>query len=509
MTSSSRDVSQGTGDEEHGSYMAVEAAESDLDTEEGVLTLCRRIEETRRTMGISMFWYVLKWVVPGAVFASSFFFQNYCLHLGTYYYIQWMDRLEANLDNSTAEDADLSSRFAQGSLHDMSAQWLHHRYEVDMKVLDAVSAGIPMLWFFGTLYRLDVHLFTKCCLCGSLLAISKGLCDIITIVPDSIGWAGCKERLGDTGLKWFRDPSNLDFHKAAFASLKDLLYLEIIGAVRSDGKVRHLRFCADMVYSGHTYFCTLFSIGLYDLVRKTMRAHRLPGLTQSIILLLVSVVLTGVVVTDVALILMNKFHYALDCFLAVLIVYLFYTNGPVARVVQWWANEIWIPKYKHKAVQQLSRSGGRGELMIPPCCIWPPFCFMSGRYMILKEDDQSVPTHLMLNYLQETPERLIEVLRDAIPHARRRKRWSAHDLRVAESYLQECEEAVVKLKDECKSLNWENLTREIEGDRPFTLVESCMGSCDHWLSACEGAEDDGEETEGGPTDGEEPLKSVV
>merc|ERR1719491_2049130 len=76
--------------------------------------------------------------------------------------------------------------------------------KVNMKVLDMVSALLPMSWFVMTILTDDLVLWTKCILVNCILLLGKGLFGWITVVPDSGGWANCKERLGTAGLASMR-----------------------------------------------------------------------------------------------------------------------------------------------------------------------------------------------------------------------------------------------------------------------------------------------------------------
>merc|ERR1712050_687923 len=95
------------------------------------------------------------------------------------------------------------------------------------------------------------------------------------------------------------------------------LRLELLGL---HGK--HLRYCADMIYSGHTYFIALFALGAYDAFRSFSHGFSMPCRQRSRII--VGIMLLTVVSSDVVLILLNRFHYTLDVVLALLFVVLCY-----------------------------------------------------------------------------------------------------------------------------------------------------------------------------------------
>jgi len=425
---------------------------------------CQRVRDQYEIMGLSFFWYFMKWFLPGFCFALSFFIQNLCLHLGTYYYVQWMTRLEGNLDFNATEatfaNETLSSRIACGSLHDMFSDYFG-KVEVPMFALDMMSVSIPMVWFAATIYTIDLHLWAKCCLCGSLLALGKGFCAIATVVPDSTGWEGCKERLGVSGVLWFQDERNMQFENNIITSLWDLLNLEIIGVISRSGKMRHLRYCADMVYSGHTYFCVLFALGVYDSLRKNTLER---GRKNFALLFIVGLLLMIVCLCDVIFILLNRFHYTLDVCMAVLLCYLYYTNAPLARAVDWWSDECWVPKSKQREAELLTTSWKSGEIMVPPCFPFPPFCLMHGRYFLTKENKEAVKERLISSYLLHNPETFQDILRKAIEQEKTDRKYPPLDLVRSEKYLNKLNKTLAEVKDAGKEATYEELMRGMHPD---------------------------------------------
>lgn len=348
-----------------------------------------RLEKVVALHGASYFGYLLKWLVPATCFGVSFCIQNLLLHIATYIYVQWMYRLEESLASNkfevtaTSSGVQLSSKIGEGALNDLSAMVFGFR-PVPMLLIDCLSLSVPTVWLGGVLWRLDLHLFTKCCFCGSFLAIGKGCFSVLTVVPDSIGWGACKARLGKDGVAWFSNSSNVNFDNVpdSLHSLGELLIITVVPPSMSHYRI--LRFCADMIYSGHTYFVALFSLGLYDMFRGITQywKHRLlwRGLLGMVLMLLV--------LADITLILLNKFHYSIDVVLAIIVVFLYYTNAAISRSVAWWADEVWVPKGNRLAVKSYS---GNGEIFIPPC--FCPFCLMSGRYTIQNTSNESFLQH--------------------------------------------------------------------------------------------------------------------
>ncbi|CAE8740252.1 unnamed protein product, partial [Polarella glacialis] len=343
-------------------------------------------DEIERENDLSRPKLLIKWFAPGFLFACAFFFQNLCLHVATHFYVNWMLRLTKNLKTSDGIETSysnetLSTEIEDGALHDLTASWIGY-HDVPMALMDQVSLAVPVVWFLlAVCWKRDLHLWTKCCTCGMLLAFFKGVLACTTVVPDSTGWEHCKQRLTPDGVAWFENPENMNFGKSGMQALTDLLQLELFGY-----RSYHLRFCADMVYSGHTYFVTLFALGNYDLLRKVTRESQF----RTPLLVLLGTVLTGMVCLDVIMILANRFHYTMDVILAIVITLAFYTNGAVAVFVDWWADKLWLPHLDHALCPECNRPGGRkslpdrlhheGEMMIPPCCV--PFCGFQGRYQV-------------------------------------------------------------------------------------------------------------------------------
>merc|ERR1711977_256919 len=124
----------------------------------------------------------------------------------------------------------------------------------------------------------------------AIMAIIKGVFDLVTVLPDSSGWENCQKRLGEDGLTAFRGQFN--FTSSFLLSLWNMLIVEVTG-----WKGGRLRYCADMMVSGHTYFAVLFSLSTFKMVRYTSkkRSHRW-------IKHLVAIVCAFCVVTEVILV---------------------------------------------------------------------------------------------------------------------------------------------------------------------------------------------------------------
>jgi hypothetical protein len=162
-------------------------------------------------------WYILK---PMILFFFSFGFQSFMLHLATHFYIVYMENEKG--DNERQREGgqlldvvgNLVAKYLSGN-KDTSNEGAVFEGVVNIptKLLDA-SAAIP-LFFCVVAYGLammkktfNIGLWNKTYIVASLMAIMKGVFDVVTILPDSTGWENCTNRLTKEGLASLR---NLDF----------------------------------------------------------------------------------------------------------------------------------------------------------------------------------------------------------------------------------------------------------------------------------------------------------
>lgn len=361
----------------------------------------------RRCKGIC----VAKWALPILLWMFSCFICMWFLHIGTYYYIQTMDRMnQAYMPDPdykpTKAHQSLSPGLGEqdvsyGSLQDPLAGRLGWK-KVPISTLDAVSAALPVTWLLMTLWVGDLQHFTKVILCNSMLAIGKGVFGMITIVPDSIGWASCKERLGEENLAYFRNEVP-DPHTDAWGGLSPaiaLLKMEACGP-KCDRLGSGVRFCADMMYSGHTYFTCLYALALIELVRWHTRKRGWTVFWQNVAIGLVMFLAVAEQLVEAYLVIKNRFHYTMDIVMAMLLTFLWFTNGSISIAAKTWSHwrepphelvhepeelralEGLIQKYDYALVPKaLLRS--EGDIWVPICCV--PFCCLYGRHHIVDDD---------------------------------------------------------------------------------------------------------------------------
>jgi len=359
--------------------------------------------------------------VPAVLLFLGLVVQNFGLYIATHYYIVWMDRLHDRLANTAvshdaesgrtvwaweqehvdlnrtayssklgkekldpeeeskrvADLEELSTKIWDGSLHDLFAAWLGSRMAVPTSTLDLLAGVLPPMMLFFSVGTGNLCLWTRCCLCGTLLAVMKGFFGAATVVPDSIGWTGCKARLGEDGLNFFR---SIDFDDSYVSSLLSLLKLEIFG-VKVKGGYQHLRFCADMMFSGHTYMCSIFALGLYDMSR-TSTAQMRPEL-RFICRLLLAAILVAIVCADVVLIILNRFHYSTDVAMALVLCLLLFSNPAIAIASEWWTQRARDAEGFGFVVDRYGED--EGSIVVPPCCL--PLCCFQGRYHMRRVPD--------------------------------------------------------------------------------------------------------------------------
>jgi len=365
-----------------------------------------------------------KWCIPAFFFCVSAFISMWFLHIGTFYYVLQMERKEAifsvnatALEQWNAANAELDGSsylspgvfkddISYGSLQDPIEAALGFK-EVDMAVLDKVSAFLPMTWFVVTILTDDLQHWTKVLTANCILAVGKGVFGFLTVVPDSSGWQNCKKRETEEGVARM---------KAEISSPKDGFWGVFWSTLNFElgifwGKFtgeKGVRFCADMMYSGHTYFTCLYALGLVELVRMHTRRLGHKSLPRVLMIAGVMILCVGEQILEVTLVLQNRFHYTMDVFMAILLTMLIYTNGTVSVFAKWWFHwepgqedkedelheqrmselppevTAWLEKNHHDwALVPKAEVRSEGDVWTPICCV--PFCFFWGRTHLVSD----------------------------------------------------------------------------------------------------------------------------
>eukprot|EP00927_Polykrikos_kofoidii_P041542 TRINITY_DN3541_c0_g1_i2.p1 TRINITY_DN3541_c0_g1~~TRINITY_DN3541_c0_g1_i2.p1 ORF type:complete len:438 (-),score=59.15 TRINITY_DN3541_c0_g1_i2:51-1364(-) len=319
--------------------------------------------------GGSKFQLAFKWIVPGLATA---FFAYVCmclLHVATYYYVNemiaWEKTYEVKQRATVFSNVSFSfgvhpSDASFGSLNDPVETALGFK-AIKITVLDYVAAMFPCVWFVMTVLKCDLKLWAKAMVCNSLLFLMKGLLGAMTTVPDSIGWDLCKARLTPVGVEWMSQER----------SFGELLLSIFFGMEALGVHGTHLRWCADMVYSGHTFMNCLYALALYECTRIWLQDVK-HGPQRVLPLVAVVIVVVLQQVCEIYCILVSRTHYTMDVFLAVVMTFLVYTNGVISVTAKAWA-KFKVPLKDRQG--QLPSSGG--DVLVPICCL-PFSCFGLG-----------------------------------------------------------------------------------------------------------------------------------
>ncbi|CAK9005340.1 unnamed protein product [Durusdinium trenchii] len=293
-------------------------------------------ESNYKTDAMTKAWYV---VFPMALFFFCFSFQSFMLHIGTAFYVRYMERIEGALPEGTdlhevegGELFDLVARTVALSAGNESSGDNENEavrdgnVRIPMFILDLsgfIPAALCVSAFVYSSYkqRFHVGLWYKTFLIACCMAVMKGILDVVTILPDSIGWNQCKERLGEPALQKMR---NRHFFSNFWGSIWQALIDEVIGV---NGK--RIRYCADMMLSGHTYFAALFSLAAYKLtgaIDLSSKAQKLVG-----------VVCIICVTVEVVLVAAARFHYTVDMITSVFLVCLLWDSLFMEQVSSDWS----------------------------------------------------------------------------------------------------------------------------------------------------------------------------
>jgi len=197
---------------------------------------------------------------------------------------------------------------------------------VPMRILDA-SGFIPLVlcvtayvysWWRG---QFSIGLWNKTFIVASCMAVLKGVFDVVTILPDSSGWNTCQQRLGHKTIEQFKQARFAEDLDGAFWRL---LSLELFG---DHGK--RVRYCADMMVSGHTYFAALFSVSA---VKQTYYSGVGKGYAR-----VVGIICGCCMVTEFVLVAAARFHYTVDMLIAIALVGLLFDSNYVEQLAADWS----------------------------------------------------------------------------------------------------------------------------------------------------------------------------
>jgi len=351
----------------------------------------------------------LPWFGPVLLLVGAVFLQNAGLYGATCSYVRWMDEfIEAEQRShggpSVVEDVVLIDPLA-----DWLVSWrmppipdVPWRPEVWAEGLTAI---VSLVWLGWVARAKDLQLWTKVMLSGAVLAALKGFLAWATVLPDSAGWHGCRIRLGEDGLAYFREVAAGGAHGGgpslgSLQSVQDVAMLSI-SSMWMMGRLGRQRVCADTVFATPTCFSLLLSMGVYDLARSSTQDSE--AVRRSTVRSIVGLTLGLVLVVHLVLTLLSPDHYALDVAVAFPLTLLVYTNPVIAvaskRWMDEWAVEFWSAVVNTPSVSLASATSmlveapcsppaeadsadavfsDVGEATVPPCCL--PFCSMGGHF---------------------------------------------------------------------------------------------------------------------------------
>lgn len=342
------------------------------------LIRCGTLAPDLRTSPLMKAWYI---IFPMVLFFLSFGFQSFMLHLATHFYIMYMDNEQG--DNERQENGgqllDVVGNFVAKYLAengDSTGEGAVYagNIQVPTILLDA-TAAIPLL-FCVVAYCLamwkktfNIGLWNRTFLVASAMAILKGIFDVVTILPDSTGWQNCTERLQEEGLRSLRD---LNFLSDFWGSLFTQLLHEVRGGGGKNGG--RVRYCADMMVSGHTYFACLFSMSAYKQIAYNTEIF--PSRVNKYIRNTVLYFCFLCVMLEMLLVAAARFHYTVDMLASVVLVFLLFDSRYLEQVAADWSEGFeWHCKESFTAKNSLrdwmafctcsKRKGGAREVVIP------------------------------------------------------------------------------------------------------------------------------------------------
>ena len=293
-------------------------------------------------------WY---WIRSVLFFVLCFSVQSILLHLATAYYVRHMSNYDGHAavnknykeetgynDYNIADDLTMQANIRLGVLYDAVYEMVKRIIQgvpqfpsgalddpliiqdddplnVPLWLLD-MSALVPMLLCLLTyavcifLGDSNIALWTKTCLVAGICGLLKGICDVMTTVISSDGWEKCEERLGKEAVIAFR---NLDFANF-WSGWASLLHMEIFGV---SGSYERIRYCSDMLISGHTYFAVVYSLSAFKMVQFATENHSRYHWLRWV----AGIILLTCVILEFCVVLLSRFHYSVDMFLAYVVVF--------------------------------------------------------------------------------------------------------------------------------------------------------------------------------------------
>lgn len=300
----------------------------------------------------------IKWVVPCFFVGLGGYVGSAGLHYASYNFVHQMDAWNASIQHHQGGDIRFEAAILDNytSNRDPVERWLGPQELIPMGILDKIAMLFPGLFCILMYATQRVEVWTKVMVCTALLAATKGIIGAVTTVPDSSGWEICRDaHLGADGYAWLRQD-----HTFWEIIRVDFWWILVHG--------HPLRYCSDMMFSGHTFFVTLYALGLYEValiwtnsvapkqvLQKESREPRLHGCSywvynkikgwspgakaafRASVLVFVSVLAIGQQFFEIYFVLLSHFHYTSDVIVALMFTFLFYSNGAISIFAKQWA----------------------------------------------------------------------------------------------------------------------------------------------------------------------------
>jgi len=309
-------------------------------------------------------WY---WIRPMFLFAFCFAMQSIMLHVATHFYLFSTLQQEEVIHSVPTGATDKipeerRERLEVAQLFDLGSVLVGGK-NLPLSILD-LSGGIPMLMFMGVYVASAVRgnhsigMWVKTLMVGAFCALVKGFFDMITILPDSSGLPHCEARLKATGLAAL---SSLHFADDPLGTLASMLNL----------KTFKLRYCSDMMVSGHTYFAVLFSLSSYKMIKYVSRD--MDTKKRDAVRSAAFFVTFACIMAEMVMVASTNFHYTVDILASVWLVSLAWDSSHIETLAaDWsagydWRDAKWTPpgnifrRLVTCTVTQAKRGGGKGN----------------------------------------------------------------------------------------------------------------------------------------------------
>mmetsp|Transcript_135381 Transcript_135381/g.432898 ORF Transcript_135381/g.432898 Transcript_135381/m.432898 type:complete len:528 (+) Transcript_135381:151-1734(+) len=343
--------------------------------------------QTRRIIKL---WYLS---FPCGIFAFCFFIQSVMLHLATHFYIYYME----------LEEKAGGGKHQHARLFDLVGNWIawlvggerkktgdaiiDGNVQIPIKLLDA--SGLIPVFLFCSVYafavfrdKFSIGLWNKTFIVASCMALLKGTFDLVTIMPDSMGWENCKARISESERETFH---SLKFTQDGNTAFFKLMAMEILG-----GQHGRVRYCADMMISGHTYFACLFALSAYKQTFLAFGGVKYGKWVTRLVGLLCALSIA----TEMSLVAAARFHYTVDMLAAVVLVILLFDSTRVEQIsVDWsegfkWRDPSFVPKSSFQSFTKWLRQccGKIEEKDIPDPDIIASRCEHLGNLRVLHDN---------------------------------------------------------------------------------------------------------------------------